>query len=425
MNILVIGSGGREHALVWKIAQSPKVKKIYAAPGSSGIAELAECVKIAADDIAGLKKFAKKEKIDFTVVGPEIPLALGIVDQFRAAGLGIFGPRQEVARLESSKVFSKKIMQAFEVPTAEFEVFDNPQKAGEYVKTIEMPIVIKADGLAAGKGVIIAQNEEEAIQAIKKIMVDKAFGVAGDRIIIEECLEGEEASVLVISDGKHIVPLASAQDHKRIFDNDEGLNTGGMGAYSPAPVISPEMEHIIQSRIIQPIIDGLAAEGRPFKGVLYAGVMITREGPKTLEYNVRFGDPETQAILPRLKTDLLEVMMRASSGQLAGFELEWDKRSAVAIVMASGGYPGKYAKGKVITGIDQAAKMKDIVVFHAGTKLDKKKLITSGGRVLAVTGLASPIEKAIDYTYSAVKKIKFNGAHYRRDIGKRAINREV
>lgn len=421
MKILVIGSGGREHALVWKIAQSKLVDKIFCAPGNGGISQQAECVDIKAEDIPRLLEFAKKEKIDLTVVGPEIPLALGIVDEFENNKLRVFGPCKNAARLEASKVFSKELMWKYKVPTAAFKVFDNCEEALAYIDKQGAPCVVKADGLAAGKGVVVAKTVDEAKQAVFLIMREKAFGSAGDKVVIEECLQGQEASILVITDGKEVVALASAQDHKRVFDNDQGPNTGGMGVYSPAPVVTPELFREIMDKIIYRTIDGLAKEGIEYRGVLYAGVMLTKEGPKTLEFNVRFGDPETEAILPRLKSDLVEIMLATSEGKLSRVRtLEWDSRACVCVVCASGGYPGEYEKGKEISGLDEAVKMKDVVVFHAGTRLTTKYL-TSGGRVLGVTGLGNTISEAIKITYQAVEKINFAGMHYRKDIGKRAL----
>jgi phosphoribosylamine---glycine ligase len=425
MKILVIGSGGREHALVWKIAQSRLAEKIFCAPGNGGISKQAECIDIKADDIPRLLEFVRKEKIDLTVVGPEAPLALGIVDEFNNQKLRIFGPNRKAAQLEASKVFAKQIMAKYKVPTAEFKIFDNADAAKKYIEKIGAPCVVKADGLAAGKGVIVAKTVDEAKKAVTSIIQERVFGDSGNHVIIEECLEGQEASILVITDSKEVIPLASSQDHKRIFDNDQGPNTGGMGAYSPAPVVSQELFKEILDKIVYRTIDGLVREGINYKGVLYAGVMLTGDGPKTLEFNVRFGDPETQAILPRLKSDLLEVMLATSEEKLNKVAkpggLTWDNRACVCVVCASGGYPGDYEKGKEISGLDEADKMKDVVVFHAGTKKLSAKYLTNGGRVLGVTGLGNTIKEAIDRTYQAVDKIHFEGMHYRRDIGKKAL----
>ena len=422
MRILVVGSGGREHALVWKIAQSKLVQKIFCAPGNGGIAHLAECIDIKADDVFGLLEFARKEKIDLTVVGPEVALSLGIVDEFVKAGLKIFGPNKKAANLEASKVFSKQLMAKYNVPTAAFKVFDDPEAAKKYIEQIGAPCVVKADGLAAGKGVVVAKTIKEANDAVTSIMQDKIFGDAGKKIVIEECLLGQEASIMVITDSKNVVALASAQDHKRIFDNDEGANTGGMGAYSPASIVTPDILVEVMEKIIYRTIDGLVKEGIGYRGVLYAGIMLTKEGPKALEFNVRFGDPETEVILPRLKSDLVEIMLATTEGELIKIKnLFWDPRACVCVVCASGGYPGDYAKDKEIKGLHDAEKLKDIVVFHAGTKKVKDKILTSGGRVLGVTGLGATIEVAINKTYEAVNKINFEGMHFRRDIGSKAL----
>jgi len=421
MKILVIGSGGREHALVWKIAQSKFCDKIFCAPGNAGIAQIAECIDIKADDIPGLLEFAQKEKIDFTVVGPEVALSLGIVDEFQQAGLKIFGPNKKAAHLEASKVFSKELMAKYKVPTADFKIFDEPSAAKKYIEEKGAPCVVKADGLAAGKGVVVAKTVNEAQQAIDFMIREKIFGDAGNRVVIEECLQGQEVSILVITDSKEVIALASAQDHKRVFDNDQGPNTGGMGAYSPVPVVTKELFKEILDKVIYRTIDGLAKEGIDYRGVLYAGIMLTKDGPKTLEFNVRFGDPETQAILPRLKSDLLEVMLATAEQKLNRVRnLEWDARPCVCVVAASGGYPGNYEKGKEISGLDQAAKMQDVVVFHAGTKLLQAKYVTNGGRVLGVTALGNTIKEAIKQAYAAVKEINFEGMHYRKDIGAKA-----
>jgi phosphoribosylamine--glycine ligase len=422
MKVLVIGSGGREHALVWKIAQSKLAEKIFCAPGNGGIARQAECIDIKADDISGLLDFARKEKIDLTVVGPEAPLSAGIIDEFNNYQLRIFGPDRKAAQLEASKVFSKELMAKYGVPTADFKIFDNADEAKKYIEKIGAPCVIKADGLAQGKGVIVAKTTDEAKEAVISIMQEKVFGDAGKKVIIEDCLVGQEASIIVLTDSKEVVPLASSQDHKRVFDNDEGPNTGGMGAYSPAPVVTKELFAEIMQKVIYRTIDGLAKEGIDYKGVLYAGIMITKDGPKVLEFNVRFGDPETEAILPRLKSDLLEVMLAVSERKLSRFKsLEWDSRACVSVVCASGGYPGNYEKGKLISGLEEAEKLPDIVVFHAGTKKQDNKIFTNGGRVLGVTGLGNTIKEAVSHTYQAVDKIHFDGMHCRRDIGRRAI----
>jgi phosphoribosylamine--glycine ligase len=422
MKILVIGSGGREHALVWKIRQSKLCDKVFCAPGNGGILRDAECIDIKAEDIQRLLEFAKKEKIDLTVVGPEVPLCAGIVDEFEKNQLKVFGPNKSAAQLEGSKVFSKQLMAKYKVPTADFKVFDNPDEAKKYIMTKGAPCVVKADGLAAGKGVVVAKTIEEAQKAVDLMLTQRIFGDAGNKIIVEDCLEGQEASILVITDSKEVIALASAQDHKRVFDNDQGPNTGGMGVYSPAPVVTRELLKEILDKIVYRTIDGLVKEGITYKGVLYAGVMITKNGPMTLEFNVRFGDPETQAILPRLKSDLVEIMLAAGEQKLSRLRtLEWDDRPCVCVVCASGGYPGDYEKNKEILGLEDAAGMKDIVVFHAGTKKQGGKILTNGGRVLGVTGLGATIKEAIGRTYQAVEKISFEGMHYRKDIGRRAL----
>jgi phosphoribosylamine--glycine ligase len=424
MQVLVVGSGGREHALVWKLSQSPKVKKVYCAPGNGGISKHAELVDIKAEDIDGLLKFTKERNIDLVVVGPERPLALGIVDIFTAEGIKIFGPTKELAKMESSKALSKELMKRFGVPTADFKTFKDAEEAKDYIRTKGVPIVIKADGLAFGKGVIVAKEKEEALGAVANMMDFKVFGDAGNTVVIEECLEGEEASILIISDGRDYVCLAPSQDHKRVFDEDKGPNTGGMGAYSPAPIVTNELFAQIKEKVLSPMITGLAKEGRAYKGVLYAGLMITKEGPRVLEFNVRFGDPEAQAILPRLKTDLVDIIEASIQGGLASLGgLEWKEEPCVCVVMASGGYPGDYRKGLPITGLDEAERLRDVMVFHAGTKLQDGRVTAEGGRVLGVTALGSDIEDAIKRSYEAVSKISFEGAHYRRDIGVKALKK--
>lgn len=423
MKVLVIGSGGREHALVWKISKSPMVSKIYCAPGNAGISRQAELVKLSSNDLDGILEFALREKIDLTVVGPEEPLTKGIVDLFESKGLTIFGPNKRAAEIEGSKVFAKEMMKKYHIPTASYEVFEDKDEAINYIRLKGVPIVVKAEGLAAGKGVIVCRKEEEAISAINHIMVDRVFGDAGNRIIIEECLYGEEASFLALTDGKSILPLASSQDHKPVFDDDKGPNTGGMGAYSPAPVITPEIHERVIEEILKPIIYGMSEEGRPYKGCLYAGLMIQDGRPKVLEFNARFGDPETQPILMRLKDDLVPLLFACIKGGISNYEIEWDERPSVCVVMASKGYPGQYEKGKVISGLDDVLSMKDIFVFHAGTAIKDDHIITNGGRVLGVTGLGKDIKDAIERTYEAVRRISWEGVHYRTDIGKKAIKR--
>lgn len=424
MKVLVIGGGGREHAIVWKLAQSPRVDKIYCCPGNAGISDLAECVDLNMDDYDALVDFVKYEWIDLTIVGPEDPLSKGIVDVFEKNDLKIVGPSRKAAQLEASKVFAKEFMKRHGIPTAEYRVFTSYLHAEEHVRMKGAPIVIKADGLAAGKGVIVAKSVDEAIDALKRIMKERVFGEAGDRVVIEECLEGEEASYLIFTDGETILPMASSQDHKRVFDNDEGPNTGGMGAYSPAPVVSSDIEKKIMERIMKPAIKGLTKEGIKYKGVLYAGLMIKDDEPYVLEFNCRFGDPETQPLLTRLKSDLLEISLAIVEERLSKMALQWRPEASVCVVAASGGYPGKYEKGKVITGLEEVKKMEDIVVFHAGTTYQDGKIVTSGGRVLGVTALGVDIKDARDRAYGAIEKIHFEGMHYRKDIARRAIERQ-
>ncbi len=421
MKVLVVGSGGREHALVWKLSQSPKVSKIYAAPGNAGMAGLGECVPVKSDDIPGLLAFAKAKAIDLTIVGPEGPLSMGIVDAFTKSGLRAFGPSAGAAEIESSKQFSKDLMKKYSIPTAEYAVFSDMAAADAYVRQKGAPIVVKADGLAAGKGVVVAETVEEALQALNMIMAEKAFGAAGNRVVIEECLRGEEASFMAFSDGKTVVPMASSQDHKRVFDADKGPNTGGMGAYSPAPVVTKQLEKKVMETIMVPTVRAMEKEGRLFKGVLYAGLMIHDGEAKVLEFNARFGDPETQPIMVRLETDLIDIIDAILAGSLAKIDIKWKPESAVCVVMASGGYPGKYEKGMAITGLESAAKQKGVVVFHAGTALKNGAVVTDGGRVLGVTGLGPVIAAAIDNAYAGVREISFEGAHFRRDIGARAL----
>ncbi|HOJ32148.1 MAG TPA: phosphoribosylamine--glycine ligase [Candidatus Hydrogenedentes bacterium] len=422
MRVLVIGSGGREHALVWKIAQSSKAEKIFCIPGNAGIAQLAKCVALPPSDFESLAFFAEKERIDLTVVGPEDPLACGIVDFFEQRGLSIFGPTRAAARLESSKAFAKKIMSRYNIPTALGQEFSSADDAIAHVTRVGAPVVVKADGLAAGKGVTVARTVEQAIKAINDIMVARVFGSAGDKVIIEECLVGEEASILAFTDGVNVVPMAVSQDHKPVFDADQGPNTGGMGAYSPAPVVSQKLFDEIQRSILEPCVRGMRAEGIPYRGCLYAGIMVTEAGPKVIEFNCRFGDPETQVVLPRMKTDILVPMTACSSGSLDGVSLEWSEEACVTVVMASGGYPGSYEKGKVIMGIDAAEKEGKVMVFHAGTRRgDRGEWLTNGGRVLNITALGRTIPEAIDNAYQAVRLIHFENAHFRTDIGQKAL----
>ena len=425
MKVLVVGGGGREHALVWKIAQSPKVSKVFCAPGNAGISRLATLVPIKANDLEGLLVFALKEKIDLTVVGPEDPLTRGVVDLFESKGLRIFGPNRKAAEIEGSKAFAKEIMKKYGIPTASFKTFKKRAEAVTYLQSQELPIVVKADGLAAGKGVIVCKTLEEAIRSVDQIMVEKVFGDAGKQVIIEECLVGEEASFIAFTDGKTIIPTASSQDHKAVFDGDEGPNTGGMGAYSPAPVVTPKVHEKIMNEILRPVIDGMAKEGRPCKGALYAGVMVSEGQPKVLEFNARFGDPETQPVLMRMKSDIVPVLEACCHGTLSEQRIEWDKRASVCVVMASGGYPGDYEKGKKIQGLEDVSRMKDVYVFQAATAMDQNGIVTNGGRVLGVTGLGEDIPKAIERTYQAVRKISWDGVHYRNDIGQKALRKKA
>lgn len=421
MNILVIGGGGREHTIVWKLAQSKSVKRIYCAPGNAGIAELAECLPVKTDNLDGLLELARCKSVDCTIVGPELPLSLGIVDLFAQHGCPIFGPSRRAAELESSKVFAKLIMSKYDIPTAHFQVFEEYSKALSYLKTQAFPLVIKADGLAAGKGVLIVQSEEEAEQALSQIMKEKKFGEAGRSVVIEEFLSGEEVSLLAISDGQHIRPLIPSQDHKKIGDGDLGLNTGGMGAYSPVPFFSEEQQRFVLHRIFQPIISNMEKEDRVFKGVLYAGLILTAEGPRVLEFNVRFGDPETQVILPALKTDLVEIIEATIGGHLNRIKLSWHEQSTVCVVLSSRGYPGTYRPGEVITGLDTLKARDDVMVFHASTEKRDKNIISAGGRVLGVTAWSGSLKEAIDRAYQAVQIVNFNDKYYRKDIGQKGL----
>jgi len=422
MKVLVVGQGGREHALAWKLAQSPTVSKVFVAPGNAGTAVDAINVDIDSGDVPRLVKFAQAENIGLTVVGPEVPLVAGIVDAFDAAGLKVFGPSKLAAELEGSKVFSKDVMHKAAIPTADCQVFREAEDAEAYVNSREQaPLVVKADGLAAGKGVVVCKNKEEALNAISRIMRQREFGDAGNRVVIEERLDGQEASILALTDGTTIIPLESAQDHKAAFDDDQGPNTGGMGAYSPAPLVSPELMDQIIAQILVPTVHEMKKRGRPFKGVLYAGLMITHQGPKVLEFNTRFGDPEAQPILMRFKSDLAEVLLAVAEGRLDRIPpLEWDERPSVCVVMASEGYPGSYRKGDPIRGLDEAAKVPGVKVFHAGTELHGGQPVTSGGRVLGVTSLGDSIADAKLRAYQAVKCIRWTGAWCRHDISDKA-----
>ncbi len=423
MNILVIGSGGREHTLAWKLSQSPKADKIYALPGNPGMADVAMCVEgISITDNAAVVDFAQKHDIGLVVVGPEVPLTNGLVDAVTAAGIKAFGPVQAAAQIEGSKAFSKALMKKYNIPTAKYEVFTEAKAAREYIRQEGAPIVIKADGLAAGKGVIVAMTEEEALQAITDIMEDQEFGAAGSRVVIEEFMEGEEASLLCFTDGKTICPMISSQDHKRAYDGDKGPNTGGMGTYAPAPVMTDKMVQEAYDKILVPTIKAMEAEGKPYKGCLYAGLMITAEGPKVVEFNARFGDPETQVVLPLLNSDLVDIMLACADGTLAEQDIQWSDGAAVCVVMAAGGYPKAYKKGDAITGLDEA-KNAGALIFHAGTAHKDGQIVTDGGRVLGVVAKADTVRAAVDKAYAGVEKISFKDAFYRKDIAHRALER--
>ncbi len=419
MKILMVGSGGREHALIKKLAESPKCDKIYCAPGNGGIASDAECVNIGAMDIDNMVKFAKDNAVDLVFVAPDDPLAAGMVDSMEKAGIRAFGPNADAAIIEASKVFSKNLMKKYGIPTAKYEVFSDPDKAIEYIESENTtPVVVKADGLALGKGVIIAQTIDEAKDAVKSIMEDKKFGDSGNNIVIEEYLTGPEVSVLAFTDGKVVKPMVSSKDHKRAYDNDEGLNTGGMGTVSPNPYYTDKIAQECYDTIFIPTIEAMSKEGRKFKGCLYFGLMITPNGPKVIEYNARFGDPEAQVVLPRLKTDLVDICEAIIDEKLSDIDIEWYDGAAACVVMASGGYPLSYKKGVEIKGLDENGGVDGAIVYHAGTKLENGKLYTNGGRVLGVTAKADTLDEALDKAYNAVKKINFEGAHYRTDIGR-------
>ncbi|MGD9385271.1 MAG: phosphoribosylamine--glycine ligase [Thioalkalispiraceae bacterium] len=427
MNVLIVGSGGREHALAWKAAQSTHVNHVYVAPGNAGTAQedKIENVAIGAEDIPSLIHFAKQSQIDLTIVGPEAPLVAGIVDAFTAQGLACFGPTKGAAQLEGSKAFTKDFLARHHIPTAAYQNFTEVDPAIAYIKQQGAPIVVKADGLAAGKGVIVAMTEDEAIAAVEDMLAGNAFGEAGHRVVIEEYLDGEEASFICMVDGEHILPMATSQDHKRVGEGDTGLNTGGMGAYSPAPVVTPEIHDRIMQEVIIPTVRGMAAEGHPYTGFLYAGLMIMADGtPKVIEYNVRFGDPETQPIMMRLQSDLVRLCQAAVSQTLDQETADWDPRACMGVVMAAGGYPGSYEKGKMISGVENPDTGPEVKVFHAGTTQQNGNIVTSGGRVLCITALGTTVAEARDKAYSQVQKISWDGAYYRHDIGYRAIERE-
>jgi len=421
MKILIVGSGGREHALAWKLKQSKKVQRLYCAPGNAGMMRIAKCVNIKADDIERLADFAAGSSINLTLVGPEQPLVLGLADEFKRRRLKVFGPEKAGARLEGSKVFAKEFMQKYHIPTAAFKVFDNLTEAIGFCKGIEFPTVIKVDGLAAGKGVMIVRNFEQASAALEQIFTQKKFGEAGSRVVVESCLTGQEVSVMVITDGKSYVPLLPSQDHKQAFDGDQGPNTGGMGAYCPAEFVTEKVMSQIKQFVLEPVVAGLKKENIPYRGVIYAGLMLTDAGPKVLEFNCRFGDPETQAVLPLLKSDLMEFMKATVEGRLDKLgQLDWRRGSAACVVLASKGYPGKYSTGQRISGL-QNIREEGAYVFHSGTRKDNNQWVTDGGRVLGVMGMNGNLKGALAKVYRIVKRIKFDGAHYRRDIGSRLL----
>jgi phosphoribosylamine---glycine ligase len=421
MKILVVGSGGREHAIAWKLSQSPLVKKIYACPGNAGIASLGDCVEISSEDIKSLADFAEKNSIDLTVVGPEQPLILGIVDEFEKRKLKVFGPKKEAALIEGSKGFAKEFMKRYHIPTASFKIFEQKEEALDFIRSSEFPLVIKADGLAAGKGALVVEDLKSAEEAVEKVMVQKIFGEAGSRLVVEDFLTGEEVTILAFTDGKTILPMVSSQDHKRIYDGGRGPNTGGMGAYAPTLIVNDKMMKKIAEEVLEPTIFGLNKEARIFKGVLYAGLMITEMGPKVIEFNCRFGDPETQVVLPLLGSDLAEIFFSIVEEELDLQDVKWKEDSAVCVVLASGGYPDKYEKGKEIFGLNRVGNS-NVMVFHAGTKKAGNRIVTNGGRVLGITAFDQTMEGALGKAYSAVDKIRFDGMQYRHDIGYRATN---
>ena len=417
MNVLVVGGGGREHAICWKLAQSPRVTKLYCAPGNAGIAQVAQCVPIKATDVEGMVKWAKENAMDFVMVAPDDPLALGMVDALEAAGISAFGPKANAAIIEASKAFSKELMKKYHIPTAKYETFTDMDKALRYFDEQGAPIVVKADGLALGKGVVVASTVDEAKTAVREMMEDHKFGQAGARVVVEECMTGPEVTVLAFCDGEHLVPMLSSQDHKRVNDGNQGPNTGGMGAFCPSPKYTPELAKKCMETIFLPTVAALKAEGRPFKGVIYFGLMLTKDGPKVVEYNARFGDPETQPILSMLDSDLLDIFEACVNGTLDQVDIKWKDGAACCIVLASGGYPVKYQSGYPISGLEEAGK--SAVVFHAGTKLGENgEYLTAGGRVLGVTAVGGSLEEAIANAYEAAKPITFQDMHFRRDIGK-------
>jgi len=419
VKVMVVGAGGREHAIVKKLKESPKVTSVLAAPGNAGISKEARVIPVEVDNLPGLLEIAVRENVDLTVVGPELPLTLGIADYFQEHGLKVFGPNRDAAQIEGSKSFAKELMRENNIPTAFYETFDNLNDAREFIYQKGVPIVIKADGLAAGKGVYVCQELEEAVSALEDIFIKRIFGAAGNRVVIEEYLEGQEVSVLAFTDGKTVVPMVAAQDHKRVFNNDQGPNTGGMGAYAPAPIYTSEIARRVAAEIFIPTLRGLKNRGITYQGVLYAGLILTKDGPKVLEFNARFGDPETQVILPLLKTDLLEIMLAVVEKRLSEIKVEFLPKACATVVLASGGYPGKYETGKVIQGLDRLPA--GVVAFHAGTAFNGDEIVTAGGRVLNITAVGDDLKKALELAYEGVKAVNFEGMHYRTDIGQKAL----
>ncbi len=419
MKVLVVGGGGREHAIVWKLSQSPKIDKIYCAPGNAGIEGLAECIAIGVNEIEKLADFAKENRIDLTFVGPEDPLLAGIVDCFEEKGLAIFGPNKQAALIEGSKTFAKELMEKYQIPTAQYASFTQYEDALAYVRRVGAPIVIKADGLAAGKGVVVAMTLSEAEDALASMMKDEVFGSAGAKVVVEEFLEGEELTLLSFVDGETVRPMVPSQDHKPVYNGDQGPNTGGMGTYSPVPQMPPSLVDQVVQEIVIPTAQAMIKEGSPFRGILYTGLMITANGPKVIEYNARFGDPETQVVVPRLESDLLDILIAGVTGELGNIDIQWKEEVAVCVIMASGGYPGPYRKGDEIKGLDQINDQ--ALVFHAGTTQEDGKVVTNGGRVLGVTSIGKNVEEARNRAYQAVEQIRFEGAHYRTDIAQKAL----
>lgn len=425
MKVMVVGAGGREHTLAWKLAASPRVTGVWAAPGNAGTAELARNVPWDGQDLEALARQARELRIDLTVVGPEAPLVAGLADVFRREGLAVYGPGAGAAALEGSKSFAKELMRRQGIPTADFAVFDRAEEARSFVQRHGAPVVVKADGLAAGKGVVVARELEPALQALDWLMQERAFGAAGERVVLEELLEGEEVTVMALCDGKRVVPLAAAQDHKRAYDEDRGPNTGGMGCYSPVPSFTPRLARQVEEEILRPTVESMAEAGLPFQGTLYAGLMLTEQGPRVLEFNVRFGDPETQVVLPRLRSDLAELLLACVEGRLEGLEPEWYPGAAVCVVMASGGYPGSYQQGFPIQGLDEVREREQVLVFHAGTARRQGQVVTAGGRVLGVTGMGEDLGQARENAYQGVRRLGFSRCHYRSDIAHRAWKQSI